>query len=144
MTASWRQGALCAQVDPELFFPEPGFPAEPARRVCRGCEVRQECLDFALENLERHGVWGGLSPTQRLALLRQRAPGFHWPKEPVGPSERGRGGQWGSRTQCSRGHDLTPENIYVNPNDPTQRRCRACKRQHQQQRRESERDLRSA
>lgn len=68
---SWRRDAVCAQVDPELFFPEVGEPTAPAKRICAGCPVRVECLDYALDAREAHGVFGGLSAQERLRLLRR-------------------------------------------------------------------------
>jgi WhiB family redox-sensing transcriptional regulator len=68
---SWRLDAVCAEVDPELFFPEPGAPTSPAKRICAGCPVRVECLDYALAAREAHGVFGGLSAQERLRLLRR-------------------------------------------------------------------------
>jgi WhiB family transcriptional regulator, redox-sensing transcriptional regulator len=68
---SWRLDARCAEVDAELFFPEPGEPAAPAKRICAGCPVRVECLDYALAAREAHGVFGGLSAQERLRLLRK-------------------------------------------------------------------------
>lgn len=68
---SWRDGALCAQVDTDLFYPEKGGSTKPAKRVCAGCDVRQQCLDFAVENDERHGIWGGLSERERRRLKQQ-------------------------------------------------------------------------
>src|SRR5215472_6468427 len=47
---SWQDRALCAQTDPEAFFPEKGGSTREAKRVCRGCEVRAECLEYALEH----------------------------------------------------------------------------------------------
>lgn len=64
----WMGSALCAQVDPELFFPEKGGGTRAAKRVCGGCPVRQECLAAALASHEPDGVWGGLSPRQRRKL----------------------------------------------------------------------------
>jgi WhiB family redox-sensing transcriptional regulator len=72
---SWRESALCRQVDPELFFPEKGEPAAPAKKVCARCEVRTDCLTEALERCERYGIWGGLSTRERLTLLRGRRTG---------------------------------------------------------------------
>jgi WhiB family redox-sensing transcriptional regulator len=69
----WVSRGACALVDPEVFFPPKGASAEPAKRVCRSCEVRADCLDYALANREPHGVWGGLSEPERRALLRRRA-----------------------------------------------------------------------
>jgi WhiB family redox-sensing transcriptional regulator len=68
---SWQDRALCAQTDPEAFFPEKGGSTREAKRVCRSCEVRTECLDYALEHDERFGIWGGLSERERRRLKRQ-------------------------------------------------------------------------
>lgn len=62
---SWQESALCAQTDPEAFFPEKGGSTREAKVVCFRCPVRQECLDYALENDERYGIWGGLSERER-------------------------------------------------------------------------------
>ena len=67
----WQDRALCAQTDPEAFFPEKGGSTREAKRVCRGCEVRAECLEYALEHDERFGIWGGLSERERRRLKRQ-------------------------------------------------------------------------
>jgi WhiB family transcriptional regulator, redox-sensing transcriptional regulator len=66
----WQDRALCAQTDPEAFFPEKGGSTREAKRVCRNCEVRTECLEFALENDERFGIWGGLSERERRRIKR--------------------------------------------------------------------------
>jgi len=72
---AWRLNALCAETDPEAFFPEKGGSTREAKRVCSGCEVRAECLEFALANDERFGIWGGLSERERrrLRLMRRDA-----------------------------------------------------------------------
>jgi WhiB family transcriptional regulator, redox-sensing transcriptional regulator len=62
---SWQERALCAQTDPEAFFPEKGGSTRDAKKVCVGCEVRSECLEYALEHDERFGIWGGLSERER-------------------------------------------------------------------------------
>lgn len=69
---TWRLSALCAQTDPELFFPEKGGSTRQAKAVCSRCEVRTACLDYALTTGQRDGVWGGLSTRQRQLLHRQR------------------------------------------------------------------------
>jgi WhiB family redox-sensing transcriptional regulator len=69
--AGWQERALCAQTDPEAFFPEKGGSTREAKRVCGGCEVRAECLGYALEHDERFGIWGGLSERERRRLKRQ-------------------------------------------------------------------------
>jgi WhiB family transcriptional regulator, redox-sensing transcriptional regulator len=68
---SWQERALCAQTDPESFFPEKGGSTREAKRVCTGCEVRGECLDYALAHDERFGIWGGLSERERRRLKKQ-------------------------------------------------------------------------
>lgn len=73
MTEDWREHARCRRYDPALWFPGDGVNAEPARRVCRRCPVIRECLDEAMRHDERHGVWGGTSPTQRTMLRNRRA-----------------------------------------------------------------------
>jgi len=67
---AWQDRALCAQTDPEAFFPEKGGSTREAKKVCRGCEVRAECLEYALEHDERFGIWGGLSERERRRLKR--------------------------------------------------------------------------
>lgn len=69
---AWQSEALCAQVDPELFHPELGGTAAIAKRICLGCPVRRDCLEYALEHGENHGVWGATSPDQRRAIRRAR------------------------------------------------------------------------
>ena len=69
---SWRLSALCGETDPEAFFPEKGGSTRDAKRVCTGCDVRAECLEFALSNDERFGIWGGLSERERRRLRMQR------------------------------------------------------------------------
>ena len=68
---SWQDRALCAQTDPEAFFPEKGGSTREAKRVCRSCDVRSECLEYALGHDERFGIWGGLSERERRRLKRQ-------------------------------------------------------------------------
>ncbi|WP_104117872.1 WhiB family transcriptional regulator [Arthrobacter sp. B1805] len=69
---SWQADALCAQTDPEAFFPEKGGSTRDAKKVCGSCMVKSECLEYALENDERFGIWGGLSERER-RRLRKRA-----------------------------------------------------------------------
>ena len=69
--ASWQERALCSQTDPEAFFPEKGGSTREAKKICTGCEVRGECLEYALEHDERFGIWGGLSERERRRLKRR-------------------------------------------------------------------------
>ena len=66
----WQEQALCAQTDPEAFFPEKGGSTREAKRICVGCEVKSECLEYALGHDERFGIWGGLSERERRRLKR--------------------------------------------------------------------------
>ena len=69
---AWQTDSLCAQTDPEAFFPEKGGSTREAKKICGSCEVRSSCLEYALENDERFGIWGGLSERER-RKLRKRA-----------------------------------------------------------------------
>ena len=70
---SWQNLANCLGVDPDLFFPERGASTKEAKAVCRACVVREDCLEYALENSEKFGIWGGLSERERRRLRRARA-----------------------------------------------------------------------
>ena len=70
---SWQDFANCLGVDPDLFFPERGASTREAKEVCRGCVVREECLEYALANGEKFGIWGGLSERERRRIRRQRS-----------------------------------------------------------------------
>jgi WhiB family transcriptional regulator, redox-sensing transcriptional regulator len=69
---TWRQRAACVGVEPEIFYPVSEEDAEQAKAVCAECEVRQSCLEFALANRERDGVWGGATERERRRIIRQR------------------------------------------------------------------------
>ncbi len=66
----WQDRALCAQTDPEAFFPEKGGSTREAKKICQRCPVRNECLEYALAHDERFGIWGGLSERERRRLKR--------------------------------------------------------------------------
>ena len=68
---SWQHRALCSQTDPEAFFPEKGGSTREAKKVCQTCDVRSECLEYALAHDERFGIWGGLSERERRKLKRR-------------------------------------------------------------------------
>jgi WhiB family redox-sensing transcriptional regulator len=69
---TWQGQDNCLGVDPDLFFPERGASTREAKGVCRGCVVRDDCLEYALVNGEKFGIWGGLSERERRQLRRQR------------------------------------------------------------------------
>lgn len=66
----WMLEAKCLDADPEAFFPEKGGSTREAKRICAACPVREDCLDFALANDERFGIWGGLSERERRRTKR--------------------------------------------------------------------------
>ena len=68
---SWQERSLCAQTDQEAFFPEKGGSTRDAKKVFIGCEVRAECLEYALQHDERFGIWGGLSERERRKLKKR-------------------------------------------------------------------------
>ena len=70
---SWQHKALCAQTDPEAFFPEKGGSTRDAKAVCANCEVREKCLQWAIENDERFGIWGGMSERERRRYKKNQA-----------------------------------------------------------------------
>ena len=71
---AWSENALCSKVDPEAFFPEKGGSIREAKKLCMACDVRVECLDYAMNHGERFGIWGGLSERERASLARTYEP----------------------------------------------------------------------
>ncbi len=69
-TRGWMLEAKCLDADPEAFFPEKGGSTREAKRICAACPVRDECLDHALANEERFGIWGGFSERERRRMRR--------------------------------------------------------------------------
>jgi len=71
---AWTKEARCAEVDTEMFFPDKGdiTSATSARKICNGCEVKQQCLEYALDNREVYGIWGGTNERDRRPLLKAR------------------------------------------------------------------------
>lgn len=67
----WQLDALCAQMDPEIFFPDRGGSSREGKQVCSSCGVRDQCLDYAIKNDEKFGIWGGKSERE-LRQLKQR------------------------------------------------------------------------
>ena len=68
----FTEPALCAETDPELFFPEKGGKSGPAKAICRRCLAMTECLEWALDHDEGFGIWAGLTPHERRALRARR------------------------------------------------------------------------
>lgn len=68
----WQAYALCAETDPDAFFPEKGGSVREAKKICRACEVRTQCLQDAIARGERFGIWGGVSERELRRLHRDR------------------------------------------------------------------------
>nr|WP_205325940.1 WhiB family transcriptional regulator [Glycomyces sp. YM15] len=73
----WTTKALCQEGDPDALFVQ-GAEQNNAKKVCRGCPVRLECLADALDNRIEFGVWGGMTERERRALLRRHADVRSW------------------------------------------------------------------
>jgi len=71
---AWADAGSCTNADPDLFFPQPGTDTSYARSICRGCPVRIQCLDYALQSGQKHGIWGGMTESQRRRLRRRSHP----------------------------------------------------------------------
>ena len=72
MNLSWRQRAACRGVEPDVFYPVSDEEAEEAKAICEECPVRQPCLEYAISNREKDGVWGGATERERRRIIRQR------------------------------------------------------------------------
>lgn len=72
MNLTWRQHGACRGVNPDIFYPATDEEAEPAKAICAVCPVREPCLEYALANRERDGVWGGATERERRRMIRQR------------------------------------------------------------------------
>ncbi len=72
LDSRWQEMANCRGLDPDLFFPERGASTRDAKRVCGACVVKLDCLEYALEHKEKHGIWGGLSERERRVVRRER------------------------------------------------------------------------
>lgn len=71
---TWRKRAACDGIDPDIFYPasEDESAAVEAKAICETCPVRQPCLEHALANREREGIWGGMTERERRRVVRQR------------------------------------------------------------------------
>ena len=69
---AWQDYANCRGADADLFFPERGASTRKAKAICNACDVKLECLDFAIVQGEKFGIWGGMSERERRRVRRQR------------------------------------------------------------------------
>jgi WhiB family redox-sensing transcriptional regulator len=72
---NWRAYAACAETDPDLWFAAGAIEHKMAKRICRVCPVREQCLAYAMEEPVDHGVWGGLTERERRRYRRQAGEG---------------------------------------------------------------------
>ena len=70
---TWMDLGNCLGVDPDLFFPERGASTREAKEVCAACVVQEQCLTYALETVQKFGIWGGMSERERRRIRRRRA-----------------------------------------------------------------------
>ncbi|MGH9278801.1 MAG: WhiB family transcriptional regulator [Acidimicrobiales bacterium] len=67
---TWKQAAACKGTAANVFFPDTDASAKAAKAICARCMVRSNCLEVALRNKERHGVWGGMTERERARIRR--------------------------------------------------------------------------
>lgn len=76
---NWRLLAACRSIDPDLFFPVSYAgrsleQVDEAKAVCACCMVRRQCVAFALQTRQMHGIWGGLTTAERDEISPAQAP----------------------------------------------------------------------
>lgn len=76
---SWAAAAACKGGDPDRLFVR-GAEQNHAKRICRNCPVRTECLAYALDYGMEYGVWGGMTERERRSLVKQRPDVQSWRK----------------------------------------------------------------
>jgi WhiB family redox-sensing transcriptional regulator len=69
---AWQDRANCTGANADLFFPERGASTRTAKAICRACDVREDCLEFAITTGEKFGIWGGMSERERRKVRRER------------------------------------------------------------------------
>jgi len=69
----WWDSANCLGADADMFFSERGDATAKAKKICGACLVQVECLDFAVETVQRWGIWGGMTERERRPIRRARA-----------------------------------------------------------------------
>ena len=72
MDRNWANGAACRGLDPSLFYPPTDEDADEAKAICAVCPVQSPCLEHAIEQREKNGVWGGATERERLRIIRRR------------------------------------------------------------------------
>lgn len=100
----WAEEALCSQIDPEVFFPEKGQTHTAAKHMCRQCPVQVQCLTFALDNGETHGIWGGTTHNERRYMGYRHRAELLAPEAP--PDEDWHGTPWGIKRHLRIGTEV--------------------------------------
>jgi WhiB family transcriptional regulator, redox-sensing transcriptional regulator len=77
IAANWRAAGACLTADPDLFFPisakgRAEKQVAKAKTICAGCQVRRECLEFAVAQELTYGIWGGTTPEDRQRERRRK------------------------------------------------------------------------
>jgi ParB family transcriptional regulator, chromosome partitioning protein len=110
----WMVRGLCRQTDPEAFYPEKGGSTREVKKICLACEVRQDCLQYAVERDERFGIWGGLSERERRKLKRRR-------KRPHPPIHQQPGGISMTSKPLRGLAAITIDDLHPSPNNPREK-----------------------
>ena len=70
---AWMAEGNCRNYPPAVFFPSDGVGVDRARKICnQDCPVKEQCLDYAIDNRIEHGVWGGCSERERRRIIKRR------------------------------------------------------------------------
>jgi WhiB family redox-sensing transcriptional regulator len=72
MDRNWVGRAACRGIDPAVFYPPTEEDADEAKAICAQCPVQEPCLEHAIDNREKNGVWGGATERERLRIIRRR------------------------------------------------------------------------
>lgn len=70
--AEWMERANCKEVGPDIFFTEKEDKVQQAREICSGCEVKNDCLEYAIDKKSEHGTWGGYTEDEIRVIRRKR------------------------------------------------------------------------
>lgn len=73
-STAWMDRSACLDIEPDVFFPGSGESDAEPKSICAACSVRMQCLEYAITNMQEHGIWGGLNANERrrIRLARQR------------------------------------------------------------------------
>lgn len=119
----WQDDAACRGANQDLFFPERGQSTRKAKSICRGCAVRVECLDWALDTHQRFGIWGAMSDKERSREGARR----RWEQRNQGSSQVALADMTKVCPDCGEAKPLTADHWYFRGNrDSPRPYCRPC------------------